>query len=414
MTPPPNSEPDTTILLAGFAETSAAELASRLGHLAKVEAVEDGGALERRAAGSEVAVVCLGPELSPVQARRALAGMAAAPGSENRCHVVLAAGSRPELFQEFVDEDQLYYLSQKTPPTGDIENILESALAHQRSLSNRDEAAHRESEIARVLAIAESLARQSQPERAAASTAQAVAQITDADHGECLLYDSREETLWAPPAERGEEERRESAAAGVVSFVLRTGATVRLERVGEDPRYDPGADNDHGSPKQRFLAVQVATADRRPIAVLVARRGAQRPPFTEREETRLRLLADQISPLLGRFVVRRVYEGMDEDMAQNYRREALDHHTRGFGEQGDLLQISPAWTPWAYRSTLLAFLVALAFSVFGSIHEYASGPAVVRSEGRTELAATAGGIAVGVEVGKGDRVEAGQLLIRLF
>ena len=48
------------------------------------------------------------------------------------------------------------------------------------------------------------------------------------------------------PAGDTDEPRIESAAAGLVSFVVRTGVAISLEHVGQDPRYDREADNDSG------------------------------------------------------------------------------------------------------------------------------------------------------------------------
>jgi membrane fusion protein (multidrug efflux system) len=171
---------------------------------------------------------------------------------------------------------------------------------------------------------------------------------------------------------------------------------------------------------ERFLAVPVTATDGRTLAVLTARRDGSRSPFSEREGERLQLLAEQVAPALGRLVLRRQiedrgrYEGVGEEAVRLFRREALDHHTRGFGDQGDLLHISPAWTPWAFRVVVLVFVAAVAYSLLGSIHEYASGPAVVRVEGRSDVTAAVAGTVMAIEVGAEERVEAGQLLVRFY
>ncbi|XXF76342.1 HlyD family efflux transporter periplasmic adaptor subunit [Myxococcaceae bacterium GXIMD 01537] len=98
--------------------------------------------------------------------------------------------------------------------------------------------------------------------------------------------------------------------------------------------------------------------------------------------------------------------------ASPFRKEALEYHRRAPREGGDVLRIAPEWTHWAYR-VLLAVLVAAAFfSVVGTFYEYASGPALVRVEGRTDVALSFAGVVASVEVQPGQRVEAGQVLVR--
>jgi multidrug resistance efflux pump len=93
-----------------------------------------------------------------------------------------------------------------------------------------------------------------------------------------------------------------------------------------------------------------------------------------------------------------------------FREEALRHH-EGTQQEGDLLRISPKWTRWTYW-VLLALLVAAAlYSVLGTIPEYASGPAMVKVEGRSDLTTEVPGIVASVDVKPGQRVEAGQPLV---
>jgi membrane fusion protein (multidrug efflux system) len=58
-------------------------------------------------------------------------------------------------------------------------------------------------------------------------------------------------------------------------------------------------------------------------------------------------------------------------------------------------------------------LVSLLGSIIGKINEYASGPAVIRARDRVSVTAKAPERVYSVEVSAGDRVEAGDLLVRL-
>src|SRR5262249_37984843 len=82
--------------------------------------------------------------------------------------------------------------------------------------------------------------------------------------------------------------------------------------------------------------------------------------------------------------------------------------------EGDLLRISPSWTRWAYWLLVLVLVAGLLYAVLGTIDEYASGPAVVRVEGRTDITATTAGVVEAVLAQPGQRVTAEQALVRLY
>lgn len=374
------------------------------------------------AATERVEVLCLGPETAGAAARDLLVALEEGGGDRSthrsaRRHLVFAAGPELEIFQSLVDADRIYYLSQAPPPEADAIAIVRSALDDAARPDLDDEIAldlHRALELTDAVDSARDLA------DAAARAADAVAEWLDADRAEVLLYDPQEEVLWSRAP--GRAERRESTAAGLVSFVLRTRSIVRLERVGEDPRYDPDADNDGGSPSDRFLAAPIRhpNKDRRVWAVAVALRGLDAPPWSERDERRLLLLGEQLEPLLGRRALRAELDERSKalglaggETGEIFRREAVEHHLRGLEAEGHPLQISPSWTDWVYRLLLAACLAAILFSILAPIHEYAAGPAVVRSAGRIDVTAVAAGTVEEVMAPIGRSVRAGDLLVRL-
>ncbi|QRN93723.1 HlyD family efflux transporter periplasmic adaptor subunit [Archangium violaceum] len=93
-----------------------------------------------------------------------------------------------------------------------------------------------------------------------------------------------------------------------------------------------------------------------------------------------------------------------------FREEALRHH-EGSQDEGDVLRISPKWTQWTYWVLIALIVAAALYSLLGTIPEYASGPAMVKVEGRSELTVEAPGIVASVDVRPGQRVEAGQPLV---
>jgi membrane fusion protein (multidrug efflux system) len=105
---------------------------------------------------------------------------------------------------------------------------------------------------------------------------------------------------------------------------------------------------------------------------------------------------------------------VEEDVAESalFRQEALQALEETDAAAGELLDISPRWTRWAYWLLAAAVCGSLSFAAFAFVGEYATGAAVVRVEGRTDLTATASGTVDQVLVQPGQHVVVGQPLVR--
>jgi multidrug efflux pump subunit AcrA (membrane-fusion protein) len=77
-----------------------------------------------------------------------------------------------------------------------------------------------------------------------------------------------------------------------------------------------------------------------------------------------------------------------------------------------VLRLTPAWTRWAYWLLVAALAAGIAYGVFGTVHEYASGPAVVWMRGRLEVNSRVSGTVATIEVRPGQTVAAGAVLAR--
>jgi membrane fusion protein (multidrug efflux system) len=95
-----------------------------------------------------------------------------------------------------------------------------------------------------------------------------------------------------------------------------------------------------------------------------------------------------------------------------FREEALRHSARGRTEAA-VLRLSPTWTRWTYWLLVVAFASALLYASIGTVHEYASGPAVVWMSDRRDVTATVTGTVRSVEVKPAQTVEEGAVLVRL-
>ncbi len=379
----------------------------------------------RLLAAQPVAVLALGAGVSGERALRLIEEADGTPegtggiggaGNQRRVNLVLAGGPDPSLFQELIDRDRVFYLSQEPVPAGDLIALLRSATVRWRSTAPReDEGERRRSSFARrVFAATQAIATQRQPTGVARAAAEGVEELARADRGYCLLYDRNTDTLWEPPRDADvDEERRETAAVGLVSFVLRTGKPLVLDHLGSDPRFDRDADDPKSQGDERFLAVPVPSPDGRVLAVLAGVRTAAEAPFSEEDLQALTLLAEQSA---AAFAQLGLAEGDNNGLpaAALFREEAVEYHQVGLRSEGDVLRVDPGWMRWTYRLLLAALVAGILFSVLAKVREYASGPAVVRLAGRSDLTATADGTVSQITVAAGQKVAAGDLLVRFY
>lgn len=102
---------------------------------------------------------------------------------------------------------------------------------------------------------------------------------------------------------------------------------------------------------------------------------------------------------------------MNASASELFRGEALEQHAQA-GTRGSLLRISPTWTRWSYWLLVGVVVAGLGYAMLGTVNEYAMGPAIIRAQGREEVVARAPGSIVTVAVEPGQRVRAGDLLVR--
>jgi hypothetical protein len=408
----PASVAPRLVLLAGFGDDDAAAMRALLAGHSQITAARSSHDVLVALSSRDVAVVCIGPLLSPIEARHAIAALEDAPGGRPLV-LLTAAGPDPAMFQDLVDADRLFYLSPGEPPPADLAALVRAAL--ERGATRAADLPP--GELLAALTVARRVA--AQPDLACAGELLqlAIADSVEADRAYCLLYDSAGETLWSRAAGLDGEERRESSAVGLVSFVARTGRLVRIERAAEDPRFERDADDPLGDACEQLLAVPVRTAESEVLAVLCAVRDTVRAPFSTADEAALTLLATTVAPSLAQLALAGSLEAASRDEARErktliFREEALEYHAAAGSREGDWLRLAPRWT--SATTWLLVVLVAafLLFASLSTIDEYSIGPAVVRLTGRTEISASQEGFVAAIEVRPGERVARGRVLVR--
>ena len=103
----------------------------------------------------------------------------------------------------------------------------------------------------------------------------------------------------------------------------------------------------------------------------------------------------------------------ERDQAGLFRPEAIEHHAGG-EEEGDVLRFDRAWTGVIYKILVAAAVCGFLFISLFNVDEYATGPAVVRVDGRRMITATSPATVEGVEVRPGQLVDIGTVLVRMY
>jgi multidrug resistance efflux pump len=96
-----------------------------------------------------------------------------------------------------------------------------------------------------------------------------------------------------------------------------------------------------------------------------------------------------------------------------FRAEAIAHQNAE-SARADVLHVDPAASAWGFRLCLAGLVAIIAFLVLGRLNEYATGPAVVRLEGRSALSAPAQAFVSKVHVIPGAKVRQGDLLVQFY
>jgi hypothetical protein len=291
-------------------------------------------------------VLVFGPEATARGVMVALDELASLAPRTRCSSIVLSAPEQLADFQPLVNADRLFYLSGGDLPERQLAALVEGA----RGMNGRDGAIDLSLPIddLRRMALAENVA------EVADSVERSAGTVVESRRSRCVLFDREEDVLWTP-GDGGEES---SAAAGLVSFILRTGMSVCLARMAGDSRVDLDLDNPDGVSSDRFLGVPVGAPRGAVVAVIVALRPQQNAPFEPRDVATLEALAAQVSPYLAAWLV--------QSPGSPFRYHALRHLDQPLLAGPEPLHLKPLWTrgtPWFVAATFAAFVLALLFVV---------------------------------------------------
>jgi hypothetical protein len=370
-----------------------------------------------------VSVLILGNRLNANGAREILAQYLAEHPDACTSNIVLASRSSLELFQPFVDRDQLFYLSSGPIPDAQIRSLILAGVQrfHARQKAIRDGMDTTEAPDDRVLEFCTRLSLQTDLGTAGELLVEAIQILINADRGYYLIYDEQEATLWSAKLGDNGDERRESCCAGLLGYVARTAEPVRLERAGEDSRYDAEADDPGGRPDTRFVAEPMRGNGDAVIAVVAAARGGEGECFSDGDIATLQLLtACAASAFSGMLLQRRIKALLLEqvqstvDRAKVFREEALQYYAAEQNEEGEILHGSPPWLNKTHWLIVALLLLGFLWMALARVHQNADGQAVVKALRKMTATATTAGLIRSVVVAQGDYVKAGDLLVQFY
>jgi membrane fusion protein (multidrug efflux system) len=93
-----------------------------------------------------------------------------------------------------------------------------------------------------------------------------------------------------------------------------------------------------------------------------------------------------------------------------FRGEAVEHRGEDALE-GDVLRLTPRWVSTVYVVLVLSAAFAILVAIFLRVDEFATGPAVIRLRGRTELTSHVAGTIAKILVVPGQAIKAGDRLV---
>jgi hypothetical protein len=193
---------------------------------------------------------------------------------------------------------------------------------------------------------------------------------------------------------------------------------VIVPHAAEDALYRPEIDNPGGTGRERLAVQPVVGPDGHVHAVLIALRDATRPPFHHADLDKLEALAAAWAPYVLQLSMRVeadqiLGDRLDRGPSDMFRQEAIVHLVRR-GQRGDVVRVHPGWVRAAYWLVLASLIALVTFAALAHVHEYAEGAAVVQFTGRSELIAHEAGTIASLDAMRGQRVERGQVLARLY
>jgi len=149
------------------------------------------------------------------------------------------------------------------------------------------------------------------------------------------------------------------------------------------------------------------------VAVVVLTRNPRNPAYHPLEQVAAIALAREAAAILHHLAVQHLQNAAEikADQGGLYRGEALEAH-RSRGQEGQVVQLSPAWVRRTYPILIVTIIVALVAAILVTVPTYSTGTGVVVFNG-TPATAPIGGTVDQLYVSARQAVTKGQILARL-
>jgi len=392
-------------------------LRGSLGERYEIICVDSGAEAARELQAAPTHVLIVGVRLTDMSGSRLLAEVRE-HDQQGQISMFLAE-SEPDSRDTTDNDGAVFYVLNRAVAPEDINALVTSAAqqADDAQVNAGISGAQQATQLQRILEVSRRLAMQRDLEGAARVAMTAVLEFAEAERAHCLFHDAASGSLWSE-VPRGTDSDEAVASLGIAGFVARTGSAVCVNRVNEDPRCNRAVDDPKGKGDERLLAQPVLGPDGQVHAVLIAVRHGNRARFDDNVRGMIASLAEQIGPVLHQLALHVEADGVLEEDAKArgqdlFRREAMEAH-QSHRKHGDVVRISPAWVQWSYWLLLALLLVGGSYMYFGKVDDYSSGPAIIRTTGRTDVTAKRAGTIMKTEVVAGQRIAQGQILARFY
>jgi hypothetical protein len=362
----------------------------------------------------ENAIILFGADLLPEDTHRLLVACDAVYPAMRLLVVICRVGD-PQVFQNFVDAGQIFYMTRAPVPDLELDAILTAAVSETRyRQSTSRPLSELVAELDPVVEFCYQIALQDDLAIAAKLTSETLRNLIQADNSQFFFYEQQSDVLTVNPP--SSDESSDAVTCGLVGYIARTGLTVCVQHARTDPRYDADLDNRGADSDPHFTGAAIFAPDGQTIAVLSAVRSGARLPFSPEDTEKLKVLAvcagPEIAILLFRSrlraaVLRRIHDATESGA---FRDQAVEHHSRAVVPGRVSLRVAPRWlTSWL---TMLMMTITLFVLAFASADETLVCPATIRAKIRTRLVVPMPAVIRHVNVTEGSRVVIGQVLVQ--
>lgn len=201
------------------------------------------------------------------------------------------------------------------------------------------------------------------------------------------------------------------ARSGLVGFVASSGQSAVVASGGgdtPDPRLVAAIDHPWTLPTGLSAAITASDPNLR-FRLILSLSVAEDQHLLETDIRRYTGVLDALAPTLERLLAQERFRSSTGNL---FRPDAIRKRYQADPEFGALLQGPPHWTRYGFRALSAGLAVLLAVAAFGSIGQYASGPALLVDDTHIELRSEIAGVVAWPLVSTGVAIAEGTALIQ--